>query len=45
MITEVKRRNKRKNHQDNFKQIDPVISKGMEGGNYKPLSDNDIKKV
>ena len=45
MITEVKRRNKRKNHQDDFKQIDPVISKGMEGGNYKPLSDNDIKKI
>ena len=45
MITEVKRRNKRKNHQDDFKQIDPVISKGMEGGSYKPLSDNDIKKI
>ena len=45
MIKEVKRRNKRKNYQDNFKQVDPVISKGMEGGNYKPLSDNDIKKI
>jgi len=42
MIKEVKRRNKRRSQQDNLKQIDPVISKGLEGGNYKPLSENDI---
>ena len=45
MIKEVKRRNKRRSQQDNFKQIDPVISKGLEGGNYKPLSENDIEKI
>ena len=45
MIREVKRKNKRRKNLLDFEKIEPVISKGMQGGNFKPLSDNDIKKI
>ena len=45
MIREVKRKNKRRKNLLDFEKIEPVISKGMQGGNYKPLSDIDIKKI
>ena len=45
MITGIKRKNKRRGSQQIIEQLDPVISKGMEGGKYKPLTENDIKKI
>ena len=44
MITGIKRKNKRRGSQQIIEQLDPVISKGMEGGKYKPLTETDIKK-
>ena len=45
MITGIKRKNKRRGSQQIIEQLDPVISKGMEGGKYKPLTETDIKKI
>ena len=45
MIRQAKRKNKRRIGQTDLGYIEPVISKGMQGGKYKPLSDNDINKI
>ena len=45
MVREFKRKTKRKKNLLDFDKIQPVISKGIQGGKYQPLSHGDIQKI